>query len=163
MQRLHHLGGMAAMALTALGLSACYPPPPGTVAAAPPGAVTELLPQPQPYVPPTATNPPYPLTGAVGPQPYGPTTLPGAAIPSNAGTTFVSVAPFAPPPPRVETPPSPPSPLAVWQPGHWSWSGGQYVWIAGQYAQRPAPTANWVPGYWQQGPNGWVWSEGRWA
>jgi hypothetical protein len=82
MQRLHHLGGMAAMALTALGLSACYPPPPGTVAAAPPGAVTEL--PPQPYVPPTATNPPYPLTGAVGPQPYGPTTLPGAAIPSNA-------------------------------------------------------------------------------
>src|SRR5580704_8880424 len=62
-------------------------------------------------------------------EPYGPTTWPGAA-PSNAGTTFVSVAPFAPPPARVETPPPPP--LAAWQPGHWSWSGGQYVWIAGQ-------------------------------
>ena len=181
MQRFHHLGGMAAIALTALGLSACYPP--ATVATAPPDVATglppqpppyyapsdvatALPPQPQPYVPPTATtatNPPYPLTGAVGPQPYGPTILPGAAIPSNAGTTFVSVAPFPPPPPRVETPPSPPSPLAVWQPGHWSWSGGQYVWIAGQYVQRPTPTANWVPGYWQQGPNGWVWTEGHWA
>src|ERR1700730_5844885 len=95
-------------------------------------------------------------------EPYGPTTWPGAA-PSNAGTTFVSVAPFAPPPARVETPPPPPSPLAVWQPGHWSWSGGQYVWIAGQYVQRPALSANWVPGYWQQGPNGWIWTEGRWA
>jgi hypothetical protein len=105
------------------------------------------------------TNPPYPPTGVA--QPYGLTILPGAA-PSNAGATFVSVAPFAPPP-RVETPPLPPSPLAVWQPGHWSWSGGQYVGIAGQYVQRPTPTANWVPGYWQQGPNGWIWTEGRWA
>ncbi len=82
--------------------------------------------------------------------------------PHNAGTTFVSAAPFAPPP-RVETPPPPPSPLGFWQPGHWSWSGGQYVWMAGQYVQRPTPTANWAPGYWQQGPNGWVWTEGRWA
>ena len=110
MQRFHHLGGMTAIALTALGLSACYPPPPATVAAAPPGAATQLPPyyvpsdvatalppQPQPYVPPTATNPPYPLTGAAGPQPYGPTTWPGGAIPSNAGTTLVSVAPFARP------------------------------------------------------------------
>jgi WXXGXW repeat (2 copies) len=143
MQRFHHLGSMAAIALTALGLSACYPPPPPY------------------YVPPAATaTPPYSPTGVA--QPYGPTILPGAA-PSNAGTTFVSVAPFAPPPPRVETPPPPPSPVAVWEPGHWSWSGGQYVWIAGQYVQRPTPTANWVPGYWQQGPNGWTWTEGRWA
>jgi hypothetical protein len=33
MQRFQHLSGMAAIALTALGLSACYPPP-GTVAVA---------------------------------------------------------------------------------------------------------------------------------
>jgi hypothetical protein len=162
MQRFQHLSGMAAIALTALGLSACYPPPPGTVAVAPTGVTTALPPQPPAYyVPPTAaTAPPYSPTGWA--QPYGPTTLPGAA-PSNAGTTFVSVAPFAPPAARVETPPPPPSPLAVWQPGHWSWSGGQYDWIAGQYVQRPTPSANWVPGYWQQGPNGWVWTEGRWA
>jgi hypothetical protein len=163
MQRFQHLGGMAAIALTALGLSACYPPPPGTVAVAPPDVSTALPPQPPPYyVPPTAaTTPPYAPTGAV--QPYGPTTLPGAAIPSNAGTTFVSVAPFAPPPPQVESPPAPPSPLAVWQPGHWRWSGGQYVWVPGRYVQRPTSSANWVPGYWQQGPNGWIWTEGRWA
>src|SRR5580692_3978932 len=117
MQRFHHLGGMAAVALTALGLSACYPPPPATLGVAPPDVVTGLPPQPPSYyVPPAATaTPPYSPTGVA--QPYGPTILPGAA-PSNAGTTFVSVAPFAPPPPRVETPPPPPSPLAVWQPGH---------------------------------------------
>jgi hypothetical protein len=162
MQRFHHLGGIGAIALTALGLSACYPPPPATVAVAPPAAATDLPPQPPPYVPPAATATPlYSPTGAA--QPYGSTTLPGAAVPSNAGTTFVSVAPFAPPPARVETPTAPPSPLAVWQPGHWSWTGGQYVWIAGQYVQRPTPSANWVPGYWQQGPNGWMWTEGRWA
>ncbi len=162
MQRFHHLGGMAAIALSALGMTACYPPPPGTVAVVPPEVATGLPPQPPPYyVPPaTATTPSYSPTGLT--QPYGPTTLPGAA-PSNAGTTFVSIAPFAPPPQQVETPPAPPSPLAIWQPGHWSWSGGQYVWITGQYVQRPTPTANWVPGYWQQGPNGWVWTEGRWA
>ena len=108
MQRFHHLGGMAAIALTALGLSACYPPRPATVA--PPGMATELPPRPPPYVPPpTATTPPYSPSGVA--QAYGPTALPGAAIPSNAGTPLVSVAPFlvsvapfAPPPPRVETP-----------------------------------------------------------
>ena len=162
MQRFRHLSGVAAIALTALGLSACYPPPPATVAGAPAELATGLPPQPPPYyVPPAATAPSYSPTGLT--QPYGPTTLPGATIPSSAGTTFVGIAPFAPPPPQVETPAQPPSPLAVWQPGHWSWSGGQYVWIAGHYVQRPTPTANWVPGYWQQGPNGWVWTEGRWA
>jgi len=42
MQRFQRLGGMAAIALTALGLSACYPPPPGTVAVAPPDVSTGL-------------------------------------------------------------------------------------------------------------------------
>jgi hypothetical protein len=164
MQRFHRLSGVAAIALTTLGLSACYPPPPGTVAFAPSGEPIALPPQPPPtyLVPPSGTTPPYPPTAAATPQPYGPTTLQGVA-PSNAGTTFASLAPFGPPPPRVETPPPPPSPLAVWQPGHWSWSGGQYVWLPGQYVQRQAATANWVPGYWQQGPNGWTWIEGRWA
>jgi hypothetical protein len=162
MQRFHHLDGMAAIALTALGLSACYPPPPGTVAVAPPDVTTGLPPQPAPYVPSAvAMTPLYSPPGVA--QPYGPTAPPGTAIPSNAGTTSVDVAPFAPPAPLVETPPTPPSPLAIWQPGHWSWIGGQYSWVPGKYVQRPAPTANWVPGYWEQGPNGWVWTEGRWA
>ena len=164
MQQFQRWGGIAAIALTTLGLSACYPPPPGTVAFGPNGEPTGLPPQPPlAYVPPpAATTPPYPPAPPVASQLYGPTTLPGAA-PSNAGATFASTTPFAPPPPRVEMPPAPPSPTAVWQPGHWSWTGGQYVWLPGQYVQRPAATANWVPGYWQQGPNGWMWIEGRWA
>ena len=58
MQRFQHLSGMAAIALTALGLSACYPPPPGTVAVAPTDVTTALPPQPPPYyVPPAAATP----------------------------------------------------------------------------------------------------------
>src|SRR5215469_17582735 len=47
--RMHHfqrLGGIAAVALATAGLSACYPPPPTTVAVAPPIASTALPPQP---------------------------------------------------------------------------------------------------------------------
>jgi hypothetical protein len=105
------------------------------------------------------TNPPYPPTGVA--QPYGLTHLAGRRA-EQRRCDFCqcrAVRPAA----AARGEPLPPSPLAVWQPGHWSWSGGQYVGIAGQYVQRPTPTANWVPGYWQQGPNGWIWTEGRWA
>src|SRR5437763_112876 len=80
MQRFQHLSGMAAIALTALGLSACYPPPPGTVAVAPTEAPTVLPPQPPPYyVPPAAaTVPPYSPTGVA--QAYGPTRCRDAAV-----------------------------------------------------------------------------------
>jgi WXXGXW repeat (2 copies) len=124
MQHVHRLTGIAAMALTAAALSACYPPPPQ----------------------------------------YGPTAA-STVAPSGAGTISPIVAPFAPPPPQVETPPSSPSPAMVWQPGHWSWSWieNRYAWTPGNYVSRPTPTANWVPGYWQQGPSGWMWIEGRWA
>jgi hypothetical protein len=67
------------------------------------------------------------------------------------------------PPPQLETPPTGPSPLAMWQPGHWSWNGAQYSWTAGHYVERPTSTANWTPGHWQQGPTGWVWVEGYWS
>jgi WXXGXW repeat (2 copies) len=73
------------------------------------------------------------------------------------------VAPYAPPPPRVETPPPAPSTLATWQPGHWFWNGTRYDWMPGHYVDRPAQNANWMPGYWQQEPNGWTWIEGRWS
>jgi hypothetical protein len=75
----------------------------------------------------------------------------------------VVVAPYAPPPPRVETPPPAPSAQMVWQPGHWFWSGTRYDWLPGHYVESPSANAYWMPGYWQQGPNGWVWIEGRWS
>ena len=63
MQQFQRWGGVAAIALTTLGLSACYPPPPATVGYVAPGEPTALPPQPPPaYVPPlAATTPPYPV------------------------------------------------------------------------------------------------------
>ena len=174
-ERMYSLGrivGVAGLVAGVAALSGCYPPPPtypvaagppasfGFPPASPPGA---FPPQPPAaYVPGGAASPPYPLAAEPSPQ-YGTATPPGIAPPSGAGSSAMAVSPVAPPPARVETPPSPPSPAMIWQSGHWSWSGGQYVWVSGHYMQRPTPTANWLPGYWHQGPNGWMWVEGRWA
>ena len=66
MHHVHRLAGIAAIALTAAALSACYPPPQPNVAAAP----STLPPV---YLPPTATTPGYPQAVAVTPPPqYGP-------------------------------------------------------------------------------------------
>ena len=179
MRYLGRVAGIAALALGTTALSGCYaPPPPPPVAAVAPA-------QPMPPYPPSA----YPSAAAVTPTPlttpdsgypdsgyadlgyaasgypasgyYGSTTAPVMA-PSNAGTTSI-IAPYAPPPMRVETRPPAPSPLAMWQPGHWTWNGSQFVWTQGQYVERPSPTANWLPGYWQQGSGGWTWIDGHWA
>jgi len=67
-----------------------------------------------------------------------------------------------PPEPRVEVYGSPPSPDAVWRPGHWAYRGGGWVWIAGHWARPPRPHAHWVPGHWESSGGGWVWIDGRW-
>jgi hypothetical protein len=76
------------------------------------------------------------------------------------------IAPSAPPPPRVETLPPPPSDEArvmYWRPGHWMWDGASWSWSQGQYVERPAPQAVWEPGHWVQRPSGgYVWVGGRW-
>jgi hypothetical protein len=160
---MQHLGRLAGFAAAAAALSGCYPPPPAypTVAAAP---AATLPPEPAATVPPPAYPPivsaPIPLTPEYLPQ--SGSTEPVAPVPSGAGTT-VLVAPYAPPPPRIETPPLAPSSLAVWVSGHWSWTGTQYEWIAGRYAQRPLPSSVWVAGYWRQGPSGWTWLAGHWS
>ena len=74
------------------------------------------------------------------------------------------VAPFGLPAPLKELQPPPrPSPTAVWQTGHWSWTGAQYTWTPGHYVEPPSPTAHWVPGYWRQGPAGWTFTAGYWS
>jgi hypothetical protein len=158
--RMHYLGrlaGVAALALSTTALSGCYMPPPPPPAAAvapdqtlpPPPVIGMAAPYrtpayPEPAYPPVANAAPTPLTPAnptyATPQ-YG-STAPVAEAPSNAGTTTVTVAPIAPPPAQVETPPPAPSPLAMWQPGHWSWNGSQYFWTSGHYVERPSPSAN---------------------
>jgi hypothetical protein len=149
-----------------------YPPPayPPTAAETPtPGYPPAAADTPTPGYPPPAYPPPAagptPLTpsgsGYGAPQ-YGSTAAPALA-PSGAGTMSGLVAPYAPPPARAENPPPSSSPLAMWQPGHWSWNGSQYVWMAGHYVERPSSSANWIPGYWQQGAGGWTWVDGRWT
>jgi hypothetical protein len=86
--------------------------------------------------------------------------------PVQYGQSTVVIAPNAPPPPRVETIPQPPSAEAqvmYWQPGHWMWNGANWEWASGQYVQRPAPQAVWQPGHWAQQPSGgYVWVDGHW-
>ena len=85
-----------------------------------------------------------------------------AAAPSDNPPAAVMVASFPPPAKRAEIPPAAPSPQALWDCGHWSWSGARYVWTPGHYIERPQADANWIPGYWQQETGGWAWVEGRW-
>lgn len=79
----------------------------------------------------------------------------------------VVIAPTAPPPPRFESIPPPPSVesrVMYWRPGHWMWDGASWSWSEGQYVPRPAPQAVWEPGHWMQQPTGgFIWIDGRWA
>jgi hypothetical protein len=147
MQYIGRVVGAAALALSTTALYGCYAPPP------PPVAVVT----PDQTLPPPLT----PYNSNYATAQYG-STAPVAAAPSNAGTAVI-VAPYAPPPLRVETAPPAPSALAMWQPGHWGWNETQYAWVAGHYVERPSPSANWTPGYWQQGPAGWTWADGYWS
>jgi len=83
---------------------------------------------------------------------------PKDALAANVGFS-VSV---TPPPPVVETPPSPPVAGQVWTPGYWSWDGARYVWVPGRYVVAPFPDAVWVGGRWvHRGPR-WGWVDGHW-
>jgi hypothetical protein len=152
---MEYLGRVAGVAMLALSARALRLPCPATAAGSGGCARRDAAAR----TTPGGRFAPYQTPASAYPQ-YG-STAPVAAAPSYAGTTTV-VAPYAPPAPRVENPP-PPSPLMVWEPGHWSWSGAQFVWTPGHYAERPSASATWCPGYWQQGPAGWVWIEGSWS
>lgn len=84
---------------------------------------------------------------------------------AQAQTSTVIIAPSAPPAPRVETIPPPPSmqtQVMTWEAGHWVWNGTGWNWQDGHYVQRPSTAAVWEPGHWQQSNGGWVWVEGQW-
>jgi len=54
----------------------------------------------------------------------------------------VVIAPSAPPAPRFEAVPPPPSEQArvmYWRPGHWMWDGANWAWSQGQYVSGPHP------------------------
>jgi WXXGXW repeat (2 copies) len=72
----------------------------------------------------------------------------------------------APPPLRVEPvppPPSGPTKVWVWQPGHWYWDGRDYDWKPGHYEKRPARAASWVAPTWVARGSQWVFVPGHWA
>ena len=59
--------------------------------------------------------------------------------PVQYGQSTVVIAPNAPPPPRVETIPQPPSAEAkvmFWQPGHWMWNGANWEWASTSRGRR---------------------------
>jgi hypothetical protein len=67
----------------------------------------------------------------------------------------------APPPPREELRGAPPSPVAAWIPGSWSWNNG-WVWTPGRWEMPPQRATAWVPGQWEPRGQDWVWRPGHW-
>jgi hypothetical protein len=90
----------------------------------------------------------------------------GLAAPASAQNSTVIIAPSAPPPPRIETMPAPPTvstQTMSWQAGHWVWNGSNWAWDEGHYVQAPRAQAVWEPGHWElQSSGGYVWVEGHW-
>lgn len=79
-------------------------------------------------------------------------------------------APVAPPPMKMETPPSAPAASAsvVWTPGYWAWNGNAYIWIEGAWRIPPHADVRWVAPTWipRRGrlvlvPGGWSVRIGR--
>jgi hypothetical protein len=90
--------------------------------------------------------------------------LTGCVVAPPAQRVHVQPAPVtvAPPPPRYETIPAPPSRVHVWRAGHWHWNGNGYYWVPSHYALRPYAAAIWVPDRWVASGGGWVFVAGQW-
>jgi hypothetical protein len=67
---------------------------------------------------------------------------------SDIAAQLTTIAPSAPPPPRVETIAVAPMRTLVWIPGFWQWNGTAWVWISGSW-QRAEPGATWRPAEWR--------------
>lgn len=67
----------------------------------------------------------------------------------------------APPAPRIEVMPPPPSPNHVWIGGYWRWELGQHVWVSGHWDVR-RDGYFWAPGHWYRSGNGWAFAGGAW-
>lgn len=104
-------------------------------------------------------------TGAIAPAVCFFDAAPMARADNVGVGVTLELAPGAPPAPRDETVPPPPSSHAdryVWVRGRWRWERGVWVWAPGHYVERPRGNAHWVEGHWDHRPNGWVWVEGGW-
>ncbi|NVB77466.1 MAG: BcpO-related WXXGXW repeat protein [Kofleriaceae bacterium] len=74
-------------------------------------------------------------------------------------------APVAPPPLKVETPPSTPavSVNLVWTPGYWAWNGSAYIWIEGAWRIPPQVNARWIAPTWSPRRGRLVLVPGGWS
>ena len=81
--------------------------------------------------------------------------------PSGTTTETEIVVKQAPPAPREEAMPAPPSPAQTWVPGYWTWNNN-WEWHAGHFEQPPQPSMRWEPGHWTQRGDEWVWRPGHW-
>ena len=79
---------------------------------------------------------------------------------SEGCATRVAIA--GPPPVRVEVRGLAPSPMHVWDPGHWVRVRGDWEWAPGHWIVAPRRGAEWVPGRWAHRRGEWVWIEGHW-
>lgn len=71
--------------------------------------------------------------------------VPEADIVAEQTTT----APAAPPPIKVEAPPTQPVHTAVWTEGFWQWSGTTWIWIPGSWQLRPSARVTWRAATWE--------------
>ncbi|MDD3288450.1 MAG: hypothetical protein PHX43_05535 [Alphaproteobacteria bacterium] len=87
----------------------------------------------------------------------------GCANMQEDSTTFIRMAPTAPPEPFFEEKDQPENPAAeIWRPGYWGYSGIDFFWVEGEYIPRPDPTAVWSPDRWQLRSYGWAFVPGYW-
>jgi len=71
-------------------------------------------------------------------------------------------APMAPPPPRVEVMPPPPSHDYFWVSGYWFWEGNQHRWVDGHW-EHHREYEHWVPHRWDHDERGqWRLTGGYW-
>jgi hypothetical protein len=84
--------------------------------------------------------------------------VPDADIVAEQTTT----APIAPPPVKVEAPPTAPVATVVWVPGFWQWDGAAWIWIAGTYQLRPTASLTWRAPAWKPRGNVHVLVPGAW-
>ncbi len=86
-----------------------------------------------------------------------------APIVASAPTSFIQLAPSAPPQILFEQKPVNFEPQRqIWRAGHWVYSGGNFEWAAGHFVPRPHPTAAWIGDRWEKHKFGWAFIPGHW-
>ncbi|MEZ4256791.1 MAG: hypothetical protein R3A78_13965 [Polyangiales bacterium] len=103
-----------------------------------------------------------PTVAVAVPTPRAPAPTPAPYVAEVAGAQSNYVAPYAPPPPRIDPAPLPPSNSSVWIDGDWYWDGYRYVWVSGRWVGG-APGYVYVRPRWVARNGAWMWLAGGWG